>query len=97
MFNTGFEKDLQPHADGKHGPATGHPATNHADGIDGLEFLHDSLVSADAGNYQAIGVEDVLRLGAQQDVGTGAFQCADSGTDVARAIVQHRYGGLAFR
>ena len=85
----------RPDADGQHGTAAGDAAADHADGVDGLELAHDRFERADAGDDEAVGVEHVLRLGAEDDLGTGPLERADGGTDVAGAVVEDRDGGLA--
>ena len=63
--------------------------------VHGLEFAHDGFEGADAGDHQAVGVQHVLRLGAEDDLGAGAFQGADGRADVAGTVVQDRDGGFA--
>ena len=85
MFDAGLEQHLQADADGQHGTAAGDAAADHADGVNGLEFAHDGFEGADAGDDEAVGVEDVFRLGAEDDFGAGPLQRADGGADIARS------------
>ena len=67
-----------------------------ADAIHGFQFAHDRFERPDAGDHEAVGVQDVLGLGAEDDLSTGALECPDSRTDIPGTVVQHGDGRFPF-
>ena len=83
VLDAGFEHHLQAHADAQDGPAAGHAPADEPDSVHGLELAHHRFEGTHAGDHEAVSVEHVLGLGAEEDLGTGAFEGPDGRADVA--------------
>ena len=77
VFHPGLEKHLKANANAQDRAAAGNAAADEADAVHGLEFAHDGFKSADAGNHQAVGFQNVLRLGAKDYLCTCPFERPD--------------------
>src|SRR5690606_22140533 len=90
-----LEHDLHADADAQHGAAAGEAAID-----DLISAVRDQCVphcceGADAGDEEPVGLEGLVAVSGQLDIGAGRYESLDGGVDVARLVVEHRDAGRA--
>ena len=88
VFHSGLEQDLEAYADAQHGTPARDPAADEADAVHGFQFAHYRFEGAHAGNNESVGVQHVLRLGAEDDLCPRTFECTHGGAGRCRTHSQ---------
>ncbi len=89
VLDTFIEHDLKTHANSQNGPAAAQATIDETGSLNGSESVHHSCEGTHTRDDQAVGVHDVLRVGAELHACSRGFQGPHRGVDIAGAVIEN--------
>ncbi|CAB4603491.1 unannotated protein [freshwater metagenome] len=97
MLETFFEQNLKTHTNTHDRLACHQAFVDQFIHVEGVECLHNGGKSADAGNEQPIGVENLIAITCERNISSGGLESTNGRVNVTNPVIKNYNGGFGHR